>query len=228
MKILKASAGSGKTYNLSKTYLELILGSRDPRQYRHVLAVTFTNKATAEMKGRIVGDLYRRAASDPAAKEVLLNMLHDYGAFAVSTIDRFFQQALKAFSREIGQFADYQIELDRDSLIREAMDRILDSLTEDKAEVIGWINGSVGAGLEQGEKLSVEESLYAMGKLLKSEEHRELAETLGIEDSKAFGKERLSEIRRVCNEVIRSFSDAVAPYGISARPGEVSPTRRRC
>ena len=221
MKILKASAGSGKTYNLSKTYLELILGSRDPRQYRHVLAVTFTNKATAEMKCRIVGDLHRRAASDPAAREVLLNMLHDYGAFAVSTIDRFFQQTLKAFSREIGQFADYQIELDRDSLIREAMDRILDSLTEDKAEVIGWINGSVGAGLEQGEKLSVEESLYAMGKLLKSEEHRELAEALGIEDSKAFGKERLSEIRRVCNEVIRSFSEAVAPYGISARPGEM-------
>ena len=134
MKILKASAGSGKTFNLSKTYLDLLLGSPDPRRYRHILAVTFTNKATAEMKSRILSDLRSRSASDPVAKEVLLNLLHDYGSFAVSTIDRFFQQALKAFSREIGQFADYQIELDRKSLIREAMDRILDSLTEDKED----------------------------------------------------------------------------------------------
>ena len=65
MKILKASAGSGKTFNLSKTYLELLLGSQDPRQYRHVLAVTFTNKATAEMKSRILDDLHRRASDDP-------------------------------------------------------------------------------------------------------------------------------------------------------------------
>ena len=79
--------------------------------------------------------------------KVLLNLLHDYGAFAVSTIDRFFQQALKAFSREIGQFADYQIELDRKSLIREAMDRILDSLTEEDEEVIRWINANVSERL---------------------------------------------------------------------------------
>ena len=59
MKILKASAGSGKTFNLSKTYLELLLGSQDPRQYRHVLAVTFTNKATGERKSRILSHLLR-------------------------------------------------------------------------------------------------------------------------------------------------------------------------
>ena len=159
MKILKASAGSGKTFNLSKTYLELLLGSSDPRRYRHILAVTFTNKATAEMKNRILGDLCRRSASDPRAREILQNLLHDYGAFSVSTIDRFFQQALKAFSREIGQFADYQIELDRKSLIREAMDRILDSLTEDKEDIIRWIDANVSERLGQGEKLRIEDSL---------------------------------------------------------------------
>lgn len=221
MKILKASAGSGKTFNLSKTYLELLLGSQDPRQYRHVLAVTFTNKATAEMKSRILDDLHRRASDDPGAREVLLNLLHDYGAFAVSTIDRFFQQALKAFSREIGQFADYQIELDRKSLIREAMDRILDSLTEEDEDVIRWINANVSERLQQGEKLRIEDSLYRMGELLKSEEHRELAERCGVDDLEAFSKQRLASIRGICDRVIREFREAVAPYGIEAAPGEM-------
>ena len=220
MKILKASAGSGKTFNLSKTYLDLLLGSPDPRRYRHILAVTFTNKATAEMKSRILSDLRSRSASDPVAKEVLLNLLHDYGSFAVSTIDRFFQQALKAFSREIGQFADYQIELDRKSLIREAMDRILDSLTEDKEDIIRWINANVSERLEQGEKLRIEDSLYDIGFLLKSEEHRELAERCGVDDLEACGKERLAEVRKACAGIIRDFRDAVAPFGITAAPGE--------
>lgn len=221
MKVLKASAGSGKTFNLSKTYLGLILGSDDPRQYRHILAVTFTNKATAEMKNRILGDLYRRSADDPKAREVLLNLLNDYGAFAVSTIDRFFQQALKAFSREIGQFADYQIELDKESLIREAMDRILDSLTEDNEDIIRWINSSVGERLEQGAKLRIEDSLYDMGKRLKSEEHRELAERFGIDDLKAFGKERMEEIKNACSQVTREFARSVARFGLAAKPGEM-------
>ena len=183
--------------------------------------MTFTNKATAEMKSRILDDLHRRASDDPRAREVLLNLLHDYGAFAVSTIDRFFQQALKAFSREIGQFADYQIELDRKSLIREAMDRILDSLTEEDEDVIRWINANVSERLQQGEKLRIEDSLYRMGELLKSEEHRELAERCGVDDLEAFSKQRLASIRGICDRVIREFREAVAPYGIEAAPGEM-------
>ena len=170
MKILKASAGSGKTYRLSKTYAGLLLGSPAQDAYRHILAVTFTNKATAEMKSRILRDLYK--SDDPKARKLLVDMLHDYGAFSVSTIDRFFQQTLKAFSREIGQMADYRIELDRDSLIRESMDRILDSLTPDDRELLSWIKESVSERLEQGKRPDIDESLYEMGKLLKSEEHR--------------------------------------------------------
>ena len=54
IKILKASAGSGKTFSLAKEYISLLLGSGDPYAYRHILAVTFTNKATDEMKQRIL------------------------------------------------------------------------------------------------------------------------------------------------------------------------------
>ena len=59
IRILKASAGSGKTYNLAETYIRLLLGNEDPRAYRHILAVTFTNKATDEMKNRILKELHQ-------------------------------------------------------------------------------------------------------------------------------------------------------------------------
>ena len=140
LKILKASAGSGKTFNLAREYIRLIVKSDQPDAYRHVLAVTFTNKATDEMKRRILKELHL-LASDPdsskylgflkeetgldkttiqkRAQTQLSGILHDYSAFAVSTIDHFFQQTLRAFSREIGQFSAYQVHLDRDELVQE-------------------------------------------------------------------------------------------------------------
>ncbi len=183
VRILKASAGSGKTYKLAETYIRLLLGNEDPRAYRHILAVTFTNKATDEMKSRILKELYtlsREPDSSPynpafvpelfpssielkeKAREVLVNILHDYGAFAVSTIDRFFQQTLKAFSREIGQFASYQVELDKDSLVKESVDRILDSLTEDNTQLLNWLSNSMLEQLEQGGKFNLGKGLQEM------------------------------------------------------------------
>ena len=140
LEIMKASAGSGKTFSLARKYISLLLKSEDRYAYRHILAVTFTNKATDEMKNRIMKELFVLSTepensgyrdffipslfdSDQAIKKkaetVLHDILHDYSAFAVSTIDRFFQQTLKAFSREIGQFASYQVELDKESLVAE-------------------------------------------------------------------------------------------------------------
>ena len=220
MKILKASAGSGKTFRLAKQYLDILLNSRDPYIYRHVLAVTFTNKATAEMKSRILRFLFEKSKEDPKAQRLLVDMLHDYGAFSVSTIDKFFQTALKSFSREIGQFADYQIELDRQSLIAETMDRILDSLTEEDRDLLDWLKASVSESLEQGRKLKIEDSLYEMGALLKSEEHRIKAEGSGLTDAEMFSKERLGAIRRECRRVIDSFTAEAKALGVAVTPGE--------
>ena len=160
IKILKASAGSGKTYALANNYLELLT---ERFAYRHILAVTFTNKATAEMKSRILKFLYE---GGPDKKDMLRDILHDYSAFAVTTIDKFFQQALKAFAREIGQVADYQIDLDKDALIDEAMDRILDSLTAENTDLLEWLRRSVADSLDQGKKASIEGQLYEIGRRL--------------------------------------------------------------
>ena len=230
IKILKASAGSGKTYNLAKEYISLLLQSADRYAYRHVLAVTFTNKATAEMKSRILLEL-GVLASDPSkspyfddfvpafcpdaealkarSEQILTDILHDYGSFYVSTIDKFFQMTLKAFSREIGQFASYQVELDRDSLVHESVDRILDSLTEDSTEIIGRLNEGVMEQLRLGRRVNIERGLYDMAEKLKSEERRERSESLGVDVATAFSEERLAAARAECDKVITQFPESL-------------------
>ena len=111
LKIYRASAGSGKTYKLALEYLKLLFASPADDAYRRILAVTFTNKATAEMKRRIVsrlfvlahdaehseyfGDLLSETGLSPEelqkkASDVLYSLLHDYSSFNIDTIDRFF------------------------------------------------------------------------------------------------------------------------------------------
>lgn len=218
MKILKASAGSGKTYRLSKTYLELLEESKVSNPYRHILAVTFTNKATAEMKNRILSDLFKQSANSPKSKKILIQLLHDYGSFSVSTIDKFFQHTLKAFSREIGQFADYQIELDRKSLVIEAMDRLLDSLTKDQIGLISWIQESLISNLEQGDSPKLEDGLYDMAYLLKNEEHRVLVEKLGISEVDLYSAEKLKSLKKECNRIIKHFEDGMKALGYPFKP----------
>ena len=230
LKIMKASAGSGKTYNLAKTYIGLLLKNRDRYAYRHILAVTFTNKATDEMKSRILKELHTLAAEPSRSKylkelvkelampadflsekagAVLQDILHDYSAFAVSTIDRFFQQTLKAFSREIGQFASYQVELDKDSLVAESVDRILDSLTEDDGNLLAWLTDNVLEQIEQGGRYNMDANLMEMAVRLKSAQRQEALEKAGFDEGQTYTKDKLMEIRRSCRDIISSFRTRV-------------------
>ena len=158
------------------------------------------------MKQRILKELDVRA-SDPAAsnyiddivagsgkstgeisalsRKLLFNVLNDYSAFSVSTIDHFFQRTLKAFSREIGQFASYQVELDKNSLVMESVDRILDALTEDNGALLSWLTESVSEQLLKNGKFSLDKELYETAIAMKSEEHRELVERYVIDEDKA-------------------------------------------
>ena len=230
LKIMKASAGSGKTYNLAKTYITLLLKSEDRYAYRHILAVTFTNKATEEMKNRILKELHT-LATDPASSDyhddfvpsllpddsalsqksasVLHDILHDYSAFAVSTIDRFFQQTLKAFSREIGQFASYQVQLDRDSLVAESVDRILDSLTEEDGGLLSWLTDNVLEQIEQGGRYSADANLMEMALRLQSAQRRDAVEAAGGSVDEIYSHEKLMQIRQSCREIIRDFRQEV-------------------
>ena len=196
--IFKASAGSGKTHTLSKTYLELLLKADSKTAYRNILAVTFTNKATEEMKERILRDLAKEGKTNPRAREILINLLHDYGSFSVSTIDKFFQQALRAFSRELGSSGNYQIELDKASLTKEAMDRVLDDLTEKDKDLLGWFTKQLETALDNGESFHLESSLY------------EMAEEFGdVNEKFTYDKKKLTELKAKCKEIIDTFHKEV-------------------
>ena len=230
IQILKASAGSGKTYNLAREYIRLLLTKKDRQAYRHILAVTFTNKATDEMKSRILDELFVLAVTPekskyygdfvpalfPAAEALqkrasdqLSSILHDYSSFAVSTIDKFFQQTLRAFSREIGQFASYQVELDKAALVDESVDRILDNLTENDHGLLNWLTENVKAGLENGGRFDLELPLKAMALNLKSTDHAEAVRRYRIDEESAYSKEHLKEIRKGCSELVRNFRKEV-------------------
>ena len=227
---MKASAGSGKTYSLARHYISLLLKSSDRYAYRHILAVTFTNKATDEMKSRILKELhvmstdpshsdYRdyfipsvfpdEAGMQDKARKVLQDILHDYSAFAVSTIDRFFQQTLKAFSREIGHFASYQVELDRDSLVAESVDRILDSLTEEDGSLLSWLTANVLEQIEQGGRYNMDANLLEMAKRLKSPQRQTVIEQTGIDPDAISSKENLMAIRERCRKIRTAFKEEV-------------------
>lgn len=237
LEIMKASAGSGKTYNLVLKYIRILLERKDRYTYRSILAVTFTNKATDEMKERILLELHRLAtdpSASPYAKEfvpsvfpsdselkvkaeaVLHDILHDYSAFSVSTIDRFFQQTLKAFAKEIGQFASYQVELDKDSLVAESVDRVLDSLTEDDGELLSWLTKNVLDEIENGEKYNMDANLLSMAVRLKSTQRQDALKEAGIAGENECTIDRLEEIRRRCRDILSSFRSRVAGLASNA------------
>lgn len=222
--LMKASAGSGKTHALASRYIQMLLKSPDPKEYRHILAVTFTNKATDEMKTRIIEDLYRigrdgkygdrecSADEREKARTILSDILHDYGSFAVSTIDRFFQQTLRAFARELGLFNRYQVELDKDALVDEAVDTILDELntgSEQDRSMVEFIVGNVEETLMEGGALNIDGALKEMGRQLKSEAFSRKSRSINLDGETAYSEQELSGLKVSCREVMNSFRDKV-------------------
>ncbi len=164
--VVKASAGSGKTYRLTRDYLDLLLEG-DPQRYKHILAVTFTNKATDEMKSRVIEALYDLSRSDEArasqAADALRRMLHDYSCFSVSTIDKFFQTVMRAFAREIGQYASYRVELDDEAVLSLVVDRMLESVGEPESQaLLAWLKEYSFDLVEQGKGWSIVNPLKEM------------------------------------------------------------------
>jgi ATP-dependent exoDNAse (exonuclease V) beta subunit len=161
IKILQASAGSGKTFSLTVHYLTLLFSGEN--KYREILAVTFTNKATEEMKTRIldvlrglaIGDESRKikdyrllilkahADLNPAtlrhrADQIYRKILHDYSRFSVSTIDGFVQKVIRGFAFELGLDSGYALEMNYDKVKNELADR-LDQALDQQPQLLQWI-----------------------------------------------------------------------------------------
>ncbi|MCK9626005.1 MAG: UvrD-helicase domain-containing protein [Bacteroidales bacterium] len=205
LKVYSASAGSGKTHHLTEEYIKLLFRNNDA--YKHILAVTFTNKATDEMKSRVIEKLYSLSKENTAdgqkAKKIITDILHDYSSFAVSTIDKFFQQTMRAFAREIGEYSSYKVELDSSAVLSRSVDMMMSSLEEDKNGVLlDWLLHYSIDLIERGKKWDVTSELREMSKLFLSEDFK--LKKRGLVDL-LNDKSGILNYREKLNEIISSF-----------------------
>ncbi|MDO4211408.1 MAG: UvrD-helicase domain-containing protein [Bacteroidales bacterium] len=180
--IYKASAGSGKTFTLSATYIAHLLSDEDETPHRHQLAVTFTNKATAEMKERILQYLYSIAFdNDPEdgffkevrknvperitdnmlrskARRELFSIIHDYDHFHVTTIDSFFQSLLSALAHELNLSASFKAEVSDKEVLAKAVDRLLENLKEGSDE-LNWITEFIKERMNEDKDWNIADEL---------------------------------------------------------------------
>ena len=192
MQVIKASAGSGKTYRLAYEYIRNVI--EEPYKYRSILAVTFTNKATDEMKWRILSELNALAQKKEhgyttmlqkdipgitpeeiaeKAKQALTLILHDYSRFNVLTIDRFFQKIIRAFIRELGIESDYSIDFDYSYLLNMAIDKMIETMQND-SELRENLDGFIEESLNRNQSyLHLKEELANFAFILFSEEFNE-------------------------------------------------------
>ncbi len=154
-KIYNASAGSGKTYTLVREFIVLALSEQRPDAFRSILAITFTNKASAEMKARVLDALEKMANEHPKtahlveeiakkmgikpellpekAANLLRSIMHQYGDFSIGTIDSFMHRVVRTFAYDLHLPVSFSVELDKTNLIKQAIDQILDLAGEDEA-----------------------------------------------------------------------------------------------
>lgn len=183
-KIYSSSAGSGKTYTLTKEYLKLALQTDNPHYFKTILAITFTNDAANEMKERIISALKGFAYPDfleakdlkkslaflteiatemqvPETKlqqralMVFSKIIYNYSDFSVSTIDKFVNKVTSAFTRELEIPYNYEVDLDTDKLLQNAVDRVLEKVGYEHKDrlsdfVVNWVRQKAEEGKSWG------------------------------------------------------------------------------
>ena len=220
LKIYRASAGSGKTFTLALEYMKLVI--ENPYSYRNILAVTFTNKATGEMKERILSKLYGVANGTKDAEDYMAKLLtglphltpekirenagkafrmlmHDYGHFRIQTIDAFFQTVLRSLAKELDLSGDMEITLDGKELLNDAVDTYIKKLEPDTlniAQVIRYI----------------EERLSDGGQWRVGSEIKLFAENILKEEYQQRGEKLREEMERDNGVLLKQFHNDITEY----------------
>ena len=227
--IYSASAGTGKTHTLTGEYMSLLFKGKE--QHRHILAVTFTNKATAEMKGRIVEELFNLADNNQSdylsllsengkkseteirdqAKKILVTILHDYSAFNVSTIDHFFQRTIRAFTREIGLQGNYRIEMNEELMMEEAVENMLSELEKsENIALMDWLLRFMEDKIEEGGSWDIRRDIIKLGGQLFKESYKSNSNNIQ-DDLKQ--KQFLSDYRNELYQIIQSAQNMAKELG---------------
>ena len=227
-KILSASAGSGKTFQLALKYISDII--KRPEKFRNILAVTFTNKATEEMKSRILKEINTLASghnsiymeelrenvamSESQIRQQALRartlILHDYSRFSVLTIDRFFQRILRAFIQELGIDLNYNIELDTTTLLQRSADSLVESIVEDE-ELRRWMLEYAEERLQDGDRWDMRGDLQTLGAEIFKENAIERMNTdIGKEELRNIVYRTLTEGEEAKQQITNIAQEALA------------------
>jgi len=216
--VYNASAGSGKTFTIVKQYLSILFKSNRNDYYKNILAITFTNKAVGEMKTRIVNSLRDFSEEETPQKsiplfeavktetqlsseeikvksrEIIKNILHNYAAFDVSTIDGFTHRVLRTFAKDLGLPLNFEVELNTDEVLTEAVDKLISKAGTDKKLTKTLLDFAI-AKADDDKSWDIAKDLYEISRLLVNENNLQVLgelEGYSIEDFQEFDKE-LSE-----------------------------------
>lgn len=225
--IYDAAAGSGKTFTLVKEYLKQILTSKSDDYFKHLLAITFTNKAVAEMKQRIVQALVgfsnENSALEPLpmqiiiteetgmsaaeiqkrSKRILKNLLHNYAAFSVETIDRFNHRIIRTFARDLKLATNFEVTLDTPQLLSEAVDLLLSKAGENK-EITKVLLDFALEKTDDDKSWDISRDIANAAKLLYSENdsaHVAVLKKKSLEDFLVFKKQLVRKKKELSSEI---------------------------
>ncbi len=216
--IYNAAAGAGKTYTLVKEYLKTLLEGEYKDSYKNILAITFTNKAVTEMKTRIIENLIAISNPDTSSKykdvldelvvetkmtevalkekalKILRNILHNYAAFDIVTIDTFTHRVIRTFAHDLGIPMNFEIEMDTELLIEEAVDGVVAKIGIHQKLTKLIIDFAIDK-LEEDKSWDITIELNKVAKLLFSENDRKYLNRLSDKTSTDF-----EELKRILNQ----------------------------
>lgn len=228
--VYKASAGSGKTFTLAVQYIRQLI--EDPYSYRRILAVTFTNKATTEMKERILSQLYGIAtslkSSDGYLKEImktsnksvdeirkaadtaLKNIIHDYSRFRIETIDSFFQSVMRNLARELELGANMTIELNNGDVLSDAVDSMIEKLDR-MSPTLYWLLEYIEERIADDKRWNVSSEIKGFGRNIFDEAYIEKGVALRekLKDTKFIPqyRKKLQDKRESILDTMKGFNE---------------------
>ncbi len=240
--VYRASAGSGKTFTLAVEYIALLMA--DPTAYRNILAVTFTNKATAEMKERILSQLYGISVGDPASRAYLDTLchktglpedevqrraaralhliIHDYTRFHVETLDTFSVSVMRNLAKELSIGTNLNIDLDSSGALSEAVDTMISRLEQDD-QVFSWLSTYILERIDEGGSWRVFDGIKTFAEQIFDEKFVEEGETLRMQltqpDKIRLFKQEVSQLKAQTEASLRSLAEQFLEVGLQSIQG---------